>query len=58
MKKTVEYIEDMLDAKTIESFQVASYDAFIDDVKIQDAVMFNLIIMSEAANKLLEYCSK
>jgi uncharacterized protein with HEPN domain len=39
----------------IESYSLPSYDAFLSDEKTQDAVMFNLIILGEAANRVPEY---
>jgi len=43
----------MLSAITsIESYAILSYVDFLDDVKTQDAIMFNLIILGEAANKI------
>ncbi len=53
MKDTTKLVQDMLDAITsIESYAVLSYSAFQDDEKTQDAIMFNLIVMGEAANKI------
>ena len=53
MKDTTKLLQDMLDAITsIESYAVSSYSAFLDDEKTQDAIMFNLIVMGEAANKI------
>lgn len=55
MKDTQALLQDMLDAiASIESFKVETYDSFIMDEKTQDAVMFNLIIMGEAAHKIPE----
>ena len=53
MKETAKLLQDMVDAITsIESYAVLSYDAFLDDDKTQDAIMFNLIIMGEAASNI------
>lgn len=43
----------MLDAvTTIETYRVYSYEQFALDEKAQDAILFNLIILGEAASKL------
>ena len=53
MKSTEALIEDIIHAiESIESYQVSSFDAFLDDDKTQDAIMYNIIIMGEAANKI------
>ena len=53
MKNVRELLQDMLEAiASIESYQIPSYEAFLEDGKTQDAVMYNLIIMGEAANKI------
>ena len=53
MKDTHRLLQDMLDAiAAIESYVVPSYEAFLEDEKTQDAIMFNLIIMGEAANNI------
>ncbi len=53
MKETTRLIQDMLHAITnIESYSVPSYDTFLEDHKAQDAIMFNLVIMGEAAHKI------
>jgi uncharacterized protein with HEPN domain len=55
MKDVKKLIADMLEAITsIESYSLPSYQAFIEDEKTQDAIMFNLIVMGEAANKVPE----
>lgn len=55
MKDTRALLQDMLDAVTsIESFKIETYDSFVMDEKTQDAVMFNLIIMGEAAHKIAD----
>ena len=46
-------LEDMLGAvQAIEGYLVTSYEAFLADAKTQDAVMFNLVILGEAANQI------
>jgi uncharacterized protein with HEPN domain len=53
MKDTNKHLKDMLQAiESIESYSVNSYDEFIEDGKTQDAIMFNLIILGEAANNI------
>jgi len=53
MKDTPKLLQDMLDAITsIEAYVVPSYEAFLEDEKTQDAIMFNLIIMGEAASNI------
>ena len=53
MKATLKLLQDMLEAiATIESFRIPSYEVFLEDGKTQDAVMYNLIIMGEAANQI------
>ncbi len=53
MKDTPRLLQDMLDAiAAIETYTVTSYNAFLEDEKTQDAIMFNLIIMGEAANNI------
>lgn len=53
MKDTKKLIQDMLDAiSSIESYSVSSFDTFLEDEKTQDAIMYNLIIIGEAANKI------
>ncbi len=50
-----ELVQDMLDAiASIESYAVPSYEAFVRDDKTQDAIMYNLIILGEAANRLTD----
>ena len=36
----------------IESYTVSSYEEFVADDKTQDAILYNLIIIGEAANKI------
>jgi len=53
MKGTLKLIQDILKSITsIEAYSVKSYDAFLKDAKTQDAVMFNLMVMGEATNKI------
>ena len=48
-------LQDILDAiKAIESYAVLTYDEFIADEKTQDAILYNLIIIGEAANQVSE----
>jgi uncharacterized protein with HEPN domain len=48
-------LQDMLDAiASIGSFKVKDYESFLADEKTQDAVMYNLIILGEAANSISE----
>jgi uncharacterized protein with HEPN domain len=53
MKSIKILLEDMLNAiNAVESYHVATYDEFFHDSMLQDAMMFNLIILGEAANKI------
>jgi uncharacterized protein with HEPN domain len=53
MKDTIKLLQDMLQAiLSVETYAVSSYDAFLEDEKAQDAIMFNLIILGEAANQI------
>ena len=46
-------LRDILDAiEAIEAYSVSSYDEFLADTKTQDAILYNLIIMGEAANQI------
>lgn len=46
-------LQDMLAAtEAIEAYAVSNYEQFAADAKTQDAIMFNLIIMGEAANQI------
>ncbi|KAA3643859.1 MAG: DUF86 domain-containing protein [Chloroflexi bacterium] len=46
-------LEDMLSAiQAIEGYQVSSFEEFKGDERTQDAVMYNLIILGEAANQI------
>jgi len=48
-------LQDILNAiEAIETYSVPSYDEFVEDQKTQDAVLFNLIIIGEAANQISE----
>lgn len=53
--KDLRLLRDMLAAiEAIQSFGIADYDSFAADKKTQDAVMYNLIILGEAANQITE----
>ena len=53
MKSTTKLLNDMLQAiEAIETYAVPSYDVFLADEKTQDAIMYNLIILGEAANQI------
>lgn len=55
MKSDSQLIEDMLDSIiAIESYKVSSFEDFVGDDKTQDAIMYNLIILGEAANRINE----
>jgi uncharacterized protein with HEPN domain len=55
MKNINKRFQDILNAiNSIESYKVEDYSAFLEDEKTQDAVMYNLIIMGEAANQIPE----
>jgi uncharacterized protein with HEPN domain len=46
-------LQDILVAiEAIESYSVSSYEDFIADEKTQDAILYNLIIIGEAANQI------
>ena len=46
-------LHDILDAITaVEAYSVSSYDKFLADTKTQDAILYNLIIIGEAANQI------
>jgi uncharacterized protein with HEPN domain len=46
-------LRDILDAiEAIEDYAVPGYDEFLADTKTQDAILFNLIIIGEAANQI------
>ena len=53
MKSIETLISDMIDAiESIESYHVSSFENFLDDEKTQDAIMYNIIILGEAANRI------
>ena len=53
MKSTEKLLMDMLHAiESIESYAVPTYEVFLADEKTQDAIMFNLIVLGEAANQI------
>lgn len=53
MRDSKKLLLDILQAiETIESYAISDYETFLEDGKTQDAVMFNLIIMGEAANQV------
>lgn len=55
MKSILSLLRDMIRAiDTIQSYQVTSYEEFLEDAKTQDAILYNLIILGEAANKIPE----
>lgn len=46
-------LRDIVDAiEAIEGYSVSSYDEFLADAKTQDAILYNLIIIGEAANQI------
>ena len=46
-------LRDIVDAiEAIEAYSVSSYDEFLADGKTQDAILYNLIIIGEAANQI------
>ena len=53
--KDTKRLQDILDAiEAIEAYSVSSYDEFVEDHKTQDAILYNLIIIGEAANQISE----
>jgi uncharacterized protein with HEPN domain len=53
MKSIETLISDMIDAiESIESYHVTSLEVFLDDEKTQDAIMYNVIILGEAAKRI------
>ncbi len=53
MKDTMELLSDMVQAiAAIDSYSVPTYEDFLADEKTQDAIMYNLIIIGEAANRI------
>ena len=46
-------LRDILDAiEAIGAYSVSSYEQFLADTKTQDAILYNLIIIGEAANQI------
>lgn len=46
-------LEDILEAiQMIESYAVSSYEEFLEDSRTQDAILYNLIIIGEAASRI------
>jgi len=55
MKSELRLLQDILDAiASIESYNVQSYNMLQNDPKTRDAVLYNLVIIGEAANQLPE----
>lgn len=55
MKPIPRLIQDMLGAiDAIETYQVLEFDTFKQDNRTQDAIMYNLIVLGEAANRISE----
>ncbi len=53
MKKDAKRLHDILDAiEAIESYSISTYEEFVNDGKTQDAILYNLIIIGEAANQI------
>lgn len=53
--KDKKLLEDILEAiESIEAYTVDNFEVFQDDSKTQDAVLYNLIIIGEAANRISE----
>jgi uncharacterized protein with HEPN domain len=53
MKSDKKLLNDMLQAIVdIDSYHLTTFADFNNDKKTQDAVMFNLIILGEAANRI------
>jgi len=49
----MDLLHDILSAiEAIETYAVSTYELFLEDEKTQDAIMYNLIVMGEAANKI------
>jgi uncharacterized protein with HEPN domain len=52
-------LRDIVDAiEAIEAYSVSSYDEFLADSKTQDAILYNLIIIGEAANQISDEFQK
>lgn len=48
-------LQDILDSiQTIEDYSVSTYKEFLEDSRTQDAILYNLIIIGEAANQVSE----
>lgn len=48
-------LQDILNAiEAIEAYGISNYDEFLADSKTQDAILYNLIIIGEAANRISE----
>jgi uncharacterized protein with HEPN domain len=48
-------LQDILAAiKAIETYSVSNYDEFLSDSKTHDAILYNLIIIGEAANQITD----
>jgi uncharacterized protein with HEPN domain len=46
-------LRDIIEAiEAIEAYSVSSYDEFLADAKTQDAILYNLIIIGEAAHQI------
>lgn len=46
-------LQDILDAiSSIEIYSVSDYETFLEDEKTQDAILYNLIVIGEAANEI------
>lgn len=41
-----------MQSNQLKKYAVTSYDTFLDNEKTQDAIMYNLVILGEAANKI------
>ena len=53
--KDTQRLQDILNAiMAIEAYAVDSFDQFQTDSKTQDAILYNLIIIGEAANRVSE----
>ena len=51
--KDIKKLKDMLDAiEAVEGYTDLSYGELLKDPKTQDAIMFNLVVLGEAANRI------
>ena len=51
--KNIAKLKDMLKAiSAIEVYSPPSYESLLKDQKAQDAIMFNLVVLGEAANQI------